>query len=328
MCGSPPISRSAAFLLVAGLACAQPQASPPPATLPSLRDAALETLLAERRSPQALTEAAENALKQGVSRQAILEARFLFHVDRRDDAAITAMLPEILAARDGFRLEDSAICSVREDWLAIVEYVQALDALRSGDAKAFKSHITEAFWLSPSQASAYVPQIEQFHLRETLRSVKVDLQQSFRPMDEQPDGSLAALIDGKKALLLHFWSPWSTECEQFLPDFISTATALRDHGIAALSLVSDVPAHLPAEAKDALKSHQPGPKAGRWGADVSARSLARTLRVRNLPCVALITPDGSARYLGAPDSDEFWSALQALDPAIRRPAAAKPAPEP
>jgi thiol-disulfide isomerase/thioredoxin len=303
--------------------------APAPA-VPSLRDAALETLLAERRSPQALSEAAENARKHGVSPQAILEARFLFFIDRRDDAAISSMQPEILAARDGFRLEDSAICSVREDWLAIVEYVQAISALRAGDAKAFKSHISEAFWLSPAQAAAYAPHIEQFQTREAMKSLKVDLQQSFQPLDGQPSQPLAVLADGKKALLLHFWSPWSTECEQSLPDFMATASTLHDHGIAALSLVSDVPAHLPTEARDTIQSHKPAAKSGRWGADLSSRSLARTLRVRNLPCVALVMPDGSVKFHGQPGDEEFWSVLQSIDPAISRPAAKKtePTPEP
>ncbi len=88
---------------------------------PSPREAALDNLLAERESPKALKAAIAEARKAGVSEQAILEARFLYHVDHREDEAIAAMLPEFLKQRDGFKLEDSAIFGVKEDWLAVIE---------------------------------------------------------------------------------------------------------------------------------------------------------------------------------------------------------------
>ena len=37
------------------------------------------------------------------SEQAILEARFLYHVDRREDDAIAAMLPEFLKQQEHFK---------------------------------------------------------------------------------------------------------------------------------------------------------------------------------------------------------------------------------
>ena len=135
------------------------------------REAALEKLLAERESPAALEGAIANARKQGVSEQAIPEARFLYHVDRREDDALAAMLPALLKQRDTFRPEDSAIFGVKEDWLAVIEYVQAIAALGKGDKPAFKQHITEAFWLSPRQGAAYAPHIERLRLEESRRAV-------------------------------------------------------------------------------------------------------------------------------------------------------------
>ena len=49
----------------------------------SPRELALDNLLSERNSKKALDEAIAAAHQVGISNQAILEARFLYHVDRR-----------------------------------------------------------------------------------------------------------------------------------------------------------------------------------------------------------------------------------------------------
>ncbi|MEX1114552.1 MAG: hypothetical protein WEB53_04840 [Akkermansiaceae bacterium] len=108
------------FLLVAMVhtAIAQPDQKQP---APVSRETALDNLLSERDSDKALEAAIIDARKTGISQQAILEARFLYHVDRREDKAIAAMLPEFLKQRDLFKLEDSEIFGIKEDWLAVVE---------------------------------------------------------------------------------------------------------------------------------------------------------------------------------------------------------------
>ena len=65
---------------------------------------------------------------------------------------------------------------MKEDWLAVIEYVQAIAALKKGDKAAFKTHITEAFWLSPRQASAFAPHIDRMRLEEAMRAVKIDFE--------------------------------------------------------------------------------------------------------------------------------------------------------
>lgn len=286
--------------------------------VPTPREAALETLLAERRSPEAHQVALEAARRHGVSPQAMLEARFLFHVERRDEAAIVALLPELTAASDGFRLEESAICSVREDWLAILEYARALAALRSGDEAGFKAHITEAFWFSPGQAAAYAAHIEQYQNRQLMQRMRVDLQQGYQPMDGSPVKSLASVLEGKRGLVLHFWSPWSGENA----DFIRMAEQLHERGLAVLSLVSDSPSHMAAEARDSLPSQPMPAKTGGWGIDLGAGKIARGLRIRSLPCIVWVRPDGSIGYHGPPDGEALIGLIkQAATPAAAEPPA-------
>lgn len=310
--------------LIAALATVVAEPSSPESgksgAAPATREVALDNLLAERESLKALEAAIDEARKSGVSEQAILEARFLYHVDRREDDAIASMLPEFLKRRDAFKLEDSAIFSVKEDWLAVIEYVQAIAALGKDDKDAFKKHITEAFWLSPRQASAFAPHIERLRLEESMRAVKIDFAIRLAPLSSGEPVALETLIAGKKALLFHFWSPLSQECEAAMPDFIATAIALSANGIAVASLVPDDSPKLLTDARAML--HPLGEKPpGAWLIDSKEKSLGRDLRIQNLPAMVLVSPEGKVLFNGDPTDDEFWEALKRIDARISRPAA-------
>jgi len=309
----------APFAVMAALVAA-PAAPPPekPAAPTTPREAALEKLLAERESPAALESAIANARKQGVGEQAILEARFLYHVDRREDDALAAMLPELLKQRDAFRPEDSAIFNVKEDWLAVIEYVQAIAALAKGDKSAFKQHITEAFWLSPRQGAAYAPHIDRLRLEESMRAVKIDFTTKLKPLAAGDAVSLEQLIAEHKALLFHFWSPLSRECEAGMPDFITTAAALTANGIAVVSLLPEEPSQLRDDARAMLRplgARLPGA----WLLDPKDHSLARTLRIQDLPSMALVSSEGKILFNGDPADKDFWEALRKIDARITRP---------
>ena len=304
---------------VAGL-----RASPATEKMPTpadTREAALEHVLTERGSLKALDEAIAAARNHHVSEQAILEARFLYHIDRSDDLALTAMLPAMLKQREGFKIEDSAIFAVKEDWEAIVEYVQALTALGNDDKPSFKQHITEAFWLSPRQASAFAPHIDRLRLKEAMRGVKIDFSLKFAPMATGEPVSLESLVAGKKALLFHFWSPMSRECEASMADFSSTAKMLLSHDIAVVSLVSDDSPQLIAEARAMIEPLGENPP-GAWLVDAKPKSLARDLRIQNLPAMVLVSSAGNILFHGDPTESPFWVALRAINPRIQRPSAA------
>lgn len=313
------------FPLFAALATALAQPStPPPATAAAALDpraAALEQLLAERASPAALDRAVANARAHAVSEQAILEARFLYHIDRHEDAAIAAMLPEFLKQREVFKPEDSAIFGVTEDWLAVIEYVQALAALGTGDKPAFKSHITEAFWLSPRQAAAFAPHIERLRLDDAMRALQLDFTLALTPLGAGAAVTLDQLRAGKQAVLLHFWSPRSRECEASLPDFNATAAILASNNIAVVSLVPDESAQLLTEARAMLRALGDKPP-GVWLLDSKQQSLARKLRIQNLPTMVLVSAAGKILFNGDPTEEPFWATLHQLDASIQRPRSA------
>ncbi len=313
-----PITAIFSLLAFVAAAIAEPVESPEEPLGGNLREAALDNLLSERDSDKKFESAIAAARKNGISEQAILEARFLYHVDRREDDAVAAMLPEFLKRREDFKIGDSAIFSVKEDWLAVVEYVQAIAAIRKGDKAGFKTHITEAFWLSPRQASAFAPHIERMRLEEAMDSVRLDFETKLTVLDSGNEVTLKSLLSGKKAMLLHFWSPASPESEASLPDYIATAATLGEKGIAMISIL---PGDAPATLTDARKTIQAlGTKPpGEWLVDRKEAPLARDLRVQSFPTLILVSNEGRVLFNGDPTDEGFWESLEKLDPRIIRP---------
>lgn len=294
-------------------------AAPAPAVTP--REAALEHLFAERESPAALHAAIEQARKHDIGEQVILEARFLFLVDRHDDAAIAGLLPEFIARRASFKLDDSKIFACTEDWLAVNEYVEAIAALNKGDKAAFKQHITEAFWLSPRQAAAFAPHIERLRLDDAMRSIKIDFTAEFVTINSTAPESLKNLLGSNQALLLHFWSPWSNESEAAMPDFVTTAKVLAANKIAVVSILADDSGKILADARAAIKALGAKPP-GAWLIDKKSGALSRAMRVQAMPTMVLVATDGGILFNGHPADDGLWQALRKINPAIRRPAPA------
>ena len=284
----------------------------------SAKELALDNLLSERDSKKALDEAIAAARKVGISNQAILEARFLYHVDRREDGDIAAMLPEFIKQRSDFKLTDSAIFSVKEDWLAVNEYVEAITSLSKGDKDAFKIHITEAFWLSPRQASAFAPHIERMRLEESMRSVKIDFDTECVALGSGEIITLKSLMKDRKAMLMQFWSPASRECEGSLPDYAITAKALAAKGIAMVSIVTENSASVLTDARKMILPLGENPP-GTWLIDQKDKPLALDLRIRTLPTFVLISNEGQILFNGDPTDDGLWEALKKIDRQIIRP---------
>lgn len=305
------------ILLCAPWLCAEP-AAPADTPDPAAAAAAAEALFAERESPAALQRAVEKARAAGVVPQQIFEARFLFLVDQSDDDGLIALLPEFEKLNQPYKPNDSAIFSTEEDWLAIGSYLKALAALKRGDKPAFKQHITEAFWLSPSQGAAFAPHIEKLRLADAMSALKLDLAAEFKTIDGKETQSLKKIIGDKKALLLHFWSPWSDSGDDGMADFKATAKVLADAGVAVASVLPDASPKLVADAAEVLKGLGAKPP-GAWIADVRDKTLHRSLRVRGYPTMVLVAPDGAILCNANPADDALWTALRKVVPELRRP---------
>lgn len=281
------------------------------------KETAMEQLfssMGEAGFPAAL----EQAKTAGIHPQIILEARFLHLIDMRDNAGLAAMAPEFIEKRDAFDPDNSEVFSVKEDWLAIVQYTQALAALEKGDKAGFKTHITEAFWLSPRQAQAFAPHIDRLRLEEAMKQITIDPARVMQAQDEGKPSTLGELMKGHKATVLHFWSPMSQEVQVNLPDFVLTTQSCKDQNIAVLSiLVGQYPDILQdAESvrkEDADKAHCS------WLVDSNKNSFANLLRITDIPTMAIISTEGKVLFNGHPSDKKFWQTIQKIAPEFNRP---------
>jgi len=303
------------LILTALAAAAEPKQAGPGTPEVSPKEAAIEHLLGERSSLEALEAAITEAKKHGISDQAILEARFIFHVDRNENAPIAALLPRFLERKDTFILGDSEIFATRDEWLAVIEYVRALDALEKKDKAAFKLHITEAFWLSPKQGSAFAPHIERVRLEERLAGMKVDFSETFLPVATGDPVTLSKTIGDKKALLLQFWSPLSAECEAQLPDFAKIVDEVTNKGVGVATLVMDHSSSALADTRTMIGTEP----AGTWLIDDVRDPLSPRMGIQKLPTFVLISKEGGIISFGSAGDEELWAGLARVNPSISQP---------
>lgn len=313
------------LVLLGGLAAAvaaEPLPGPDPLEELPPREAAVERLLSERGEPAAFEKIIAEARKLGIGEQAILEARFLYNVDRQDDDALAAMVPDFIAYRDKFDTAASEIFSLKDDWLAVTEYVQAIAALRKGDRDTFKQHITEAFWLSPRQGAAFASHIERLRTAEAMSRLRIDFTTKFDKLQGGDQTGLSAIIHQHKALALHFWSPWSRECEAFADDFAATTRTLEKNGIAVVSILAENDPRVVADARKFAANYRDLPC--HWLRDRQKAPMHVDLRVQSVPLLVLAAPDGRVLFNGHPADEECWKALQQVAPELERPPLAGP----
>lgn len=283
---------------------------PPPVKLPP-REAALDALFSIPPTAEELKAAIAEAQKQGIPEQAITEAKFLYHVEHKDEQGIIDLLPVWQQLEKSFSLDQSEIFSTREDFLAVIEFSRALQALKAKDRANFKKYITEALWLSPAQASAFTPYIEKMRLDEHIEKTQIDLSGKLSEINDGEPAELKTILGDKKALLLHFWSPWSPDCETTQVSLGELSPFLVEKNIALASILIDGRTEILAEAREFLKG-QDKPLTGPQLIDRVKNSLASQLRVTDMPTVILLSPDGKILFHGRSESPLLREKITAL----------------
>ncbi|MBT8043930.1 MAG: hypothetical protein KJO79_03180 [Verrucomicrobiae bacterium] len=263
-------------------------------------------------------EALEEAKKADIHPQVILEARFLHLIDMRDTAGLAAMAPELLDKRDAFDPDNSEVFSVKEDWLAIIHYTQALAALQKGNKADFKKHITEAFWLSPRQGQAFAPHIDKLRLEEAMKSITLDPARVLQAQDGSKPYSLGELMKGHKATVLHFWSPMSQEVQINMPDFVMTTQSCADQNIAVISVLVGRYPNI-AEDAEIIRKEDAAKARCTWLVDSNKNTLANLLRVTDIPTMVIASSQGKIMFNGHPSDKNFWKTIQKIAPDFKRP---------
>jgi hypothetical protein len=159
-------------------------------------------------------------------------------------------------------------------------------------------------------------------LDESMGRIRVDTAAKLAPMAGGEAVEITKLIKDRKAILLHFWSPWSRECEESMPDFKVTARELGKNGIAVASLVFESTPDAIGDAKSIVATLGTPPP-GAWLIDREKDSFHRLLRIQSVPTMVLVSPDGRVIFNGHPSDDRLWASLAVMAPDIKRPAVAE-----
>ena len=287
----------------------------------SQRENSNEAIIEELFATLGQTEFAA-ALKQAkeanIHPQVILEARFLNLIDLGENSAIAAMAAELVEKRDSFDPEKSEVFAYKEDWLGIVHYSQALEALGMGDKAGFKKHITEAFWLSPRQAQAFGRHIEKLRQEEAMQAIQSLLDKSLKSQSDAKITSLAELMEGNKALVLYFWSPLSQEIQVNMDDFIITTQTCAKNKMPVLAVLTG---SYPGIIEDAEMMRKGDAKDAncQWFMESNRDSISGLLHVRDLPTMAVVSAQGRVLFNGHPSDQAFWNTLEKISPGFKRP---------
>jgi len=266
----------------------------------------------------AFKQAIEKSRQAGIPEQILLEARFLHLIDQDDHNALVKLAPELEAYRDKFDLALSEIFGVQEDWLSVIHYTQALVALDKKDEQEFKKHITEAFWLNPRHAQIYAPHIERLRLNNAMANITISSDLKLQPQSGGVPTDLKALSKGKKAFVLHFWSPISQEVADNMEDFTLTSHECSTHEIAVISILIGSSPETIQEAELIRKQHQDKAQCT-WVVDSSKSTLTKILRITDIPTMVILSTDGKVLFNGHPSETKFWNTIKSIAPNFKRP---------
>lgn len=282
------------------------------------KEAILDQLFSALGYKEEFDAALKKAKQAGIHPQVILEARFLNLVDLGDHAAIAAMLPELMERRDSFDPNHSEVFAIKDDWLAIVHYAQALAALEKHDEPSFKKHITEAFYLSPRQAPVFSPHIEKFRLEKAMQSISFPLEKSLPSQSDGKNVALSQLMKGNKAIILYFWSPMSRDIEVNLPDFIITTQACQANQMPILAILTGKYPEMHQDA-EMIRKEDASQAQCTWLVDSNTSSLTSLLHIKDLPTMVIVSPQGKILFNGQPSDGAFWNTLQKISPEFKKP---------
>ncbi|WP_018969922.1 hypothetical protein [Rubritalea marina] len=269
---------------------------------------AMEALFAAQSEAEFLSALAQGK-KDGLSKQVLLEARFIHHVDQQDFKQLAALSKELAPLYSNFDSASSQIFTLEDDWKAIVHFTQALAALELGSENAFQQHMLEAFWLSPRQAPALAPHIEAFKLKKAMAKLSIELSSQLPTLEQPLQQRSIGKLD-TPAHLVFFWSPWSQEWIESIDAWKAFCHEAKQRGIHSTCILGELNPEILADAKSTLDEFQLRDHA-KWLLEHPSLDLSRQLMIQTLPTAVLISSEGKVLYNGHPGTRKLQELIDA-----------------
>jgi thiol-disulfide isomerase/thioredoxin len=256
------------------------------------------------------TKVTEEAKKEGAPAQIIAEAKLVWGLRHKDTEYLSKIVPELEEAAKHFKKENSSGLGDVDDFKALISFIKALEAAARGDETGLKEHITEAFWLSPGQASLFAETITFFRTQARMAKVVVDLDLPLANSKGEST-TLGAVLGKDKALLLDFWASWCGPCMELMPELREKAAYLARHGIA----VAGVNMENSAAIADKVRKEK-GMQEVAWLVEPESAPFKEALDIDSIPRMVLVSPQGKVLFNGHPRDPALWTALKKVDSKI------------
>ncbi len=310
--------KSLIYSLTLALAIAFPAVAAPTIASEKAALAQAKDAIFSERDPVRFVSAIAKAKKLGISPQAILEAKFLYYIDAEDYPAIIKITPEFEAMLKTFNPDNSQLFATVEDWKSVIEYGHALKALEQKNIPEFKKHITEAFWLSPDKASAFSHHITRLRINDAMQKITLKPDRSFKPISGDARIDFQTMLKGKDALILRFWSPWHQQIDTTYPLLANLAQQCAKNNIGFASFILTQEPQIITDAREVIKESASA-FPSYWLMDNKKNSLARLLRITDLPTIVIVTKDRKITFNGSPLDKHFWQEIAKIQPKIKFP---------
>lgn len=269
----------------------------------------LKKLFDPNLSAGELEKAAAEAARDGVSKQAVAEARLVWGLRHQDTEYLEKALPELEAAAKNFRKEDSAGMGSAEDFLGLLSYVKGLAALKQGDQEGFKKHLTEAFWTSPEQAPLFAQAITKQRSAQKMANVALDLKLPITTSKGEAT-TLGDQLGTNKAILLDFWASWCGPCMELMPELRKKSEFLGKHHIVVAGMNTESDEAVADKVRRDKDMKLP------WLVEPKGEPFSGPLGINSIPRMVLISPEGKILFNGHPQDPALWAALKGVDATI------------
>ena len=261
---------------------------------------ALGEALAEADATK-LAEARALAAEAGMSTQEFLENQAIGVLYTGADALVDPTYEALEEQRGNWDFASAQMLSSERAFDGVMLALKARQALAGGDRAAFERHVKNAFWAEPQLAQILGQWINNQRQEEAMANLRFPLDMVVKNSAGE-DVELAALVEGKKGLLLDFWASWCGPCMQLMPALKEKHAKLSKQGVVVAGMNTEGVDEA-ARVKEQRGMEMP------WLVEPAERPLSQMLQIDSIPRMILVDSEGKVLFNGHPQDPALADAL-------------------
>ncbi|MDX2109394.1 MAG: TlpA disulfide reductase family protein [Verrucomicrobiota bacterium] len=250
-------------------------------------------------------KAIDSAKEKGTPDQLLLEARMVYPFNTGDFSSYESLLPLVEKAAGTWDFSTSELFKEKDGLNALINVIRASVARDKGDMKSFEAAIKEAFWLDPTLSTVLTKWIGDYRTEQNMKSLRLPLNLEISTSAGEKT-TLAALVKGKKAILIDFWATWCGPCVRLMPELQKKSAALEPQGVVVAGMNTEGvdKAETFRKDKSITVTH--------WLVEPKGEPYSRALKIDSIPRMILVSPDGAVLFNGHPQDTRLNDALEKI----------------